>query len=303
MYIYNLEEVDNERKKLAFKIKLTIVMIVVAIACFPLSLSGFGEMLGVVPFILIPAAIINGVLTIKPRKKYRALYKERVVKQVVNYFDPTYEYDAEGLIDSETFVQSGIFQSYFNIYRGDDLITGDIDGVQFKTSELNVQEKKETYRDGKRETTYYTVFKGLFIVADLNKSITGTTYILPDFAERLLGQFGKRFQKNKKRGELITFDDTDFEKEFVIHGTDEAETRRVVSCGLIEVLKRFRQNHKRNLVHLAIKEDKVYCAISFTKNLFEPRIFGNVVKDEDVDKMSQTLDMIKQIVKEINYII
>ena len=126
-------------------------------------------------------------------------------------------------------------------------------------SEVHAQHVS-TDSEGRRQTS--TVFKGLFLVADFNKSFKGKTFVLPDTAEKLFGSIGSMLQSwNAARGELIKMEDVAFEREFVVYGDDQIEARYILSTSLME---RFSLQGKSNRpVRLSFIGNNVHVAISY----------------------------------------
>ncbi|HPF93146.1 MAG TPA: DUF3137 domain-containing protein, partial [Tenuifilaceae bacterium] len=159
--------------------------------------------------------------------------------------------------------------------------------------------KTVTYdKDGKRKETWHTIFKGLFFHADFNKEIMGKTYIEPDTAERLLGKFGQSLQVSSK-GKLVKLENPEFEKIFAVYGTDQTEARYILTPTIMEALVNIYKMYKRKM-HLSFIGTRVYVAMSFSKNLFEPKIFSSGVKFKDVEFMYNLFMVNQTIVKELN---
>lgn len=99
--------------------------------------------------------------------------------------------------------------------------------MDFRVSELEVTETIRT-KDGSRTQV---IFKGLFFVADTESPLRAKTFLLNDYAERMLGKkLGGFLQsKNTKRGNVVRFDDEYFEKHYVVYSDDEDEARQIFS--------------------------------------------------------------------------
>lgn len=230
---------------------------------------------------------------------YRKIFKLEVVTKIVNLIDPDYEYHADRHINGEYFTGSKLYKTEYDRIKGDDYIYGIIDKTDFEFSELKAEYKTVTTEDGKRKTEWHTIFQGLFFHADFNKLIEGETFVLPDRAEKLLGKFGQKFQKGFGRGELVKLENPEFEKEFVVYSSGQQEARYILTPTMMEAMVAIKKKIKRKM-HFSFTGSRVYCAISFNKGLFEPRIRKSGVNFNDIEEMYLLFTLIEVIIREMN---
>lgn len=255
------------------------------------------------PFLVVaPLAIIGAIIlfrTYKKKKLYREKFKKEVVNEIVKTIDPTWKYNPDQCITSSEYRNSDLFRQSVDRYRGDDLISGKIEKTDFRCSELLTEYKTVTTdKDGRRKETWHTIFKGLFFHADFNKEIKGKTYIEPDTAERLLGKFGQSLQMSSK-GKLVKLENPEFEKIFAVFGTDQTETRYILTPTIMEALVNIYKKYKRK-IHLSFIGSRVYVAMSFNKDLFEPKVFSSGVKYKDIEFMYNLFEINQTIIHELN---
>lgn len=230
---------------------------------------------------------------------YRKVFKQEVVTKVIHLINPDYRYNADRHIASQHFVQSLLFKQQPDKVMGDDFISGVIDKTDFEFSELKAEYKTETIEDGKRKTDWHTIFQGIFFHADFNKHIEGRTFVLPDTAEKLFGKFGQKLQKMNSRGELVKLENPLFEKEFVVYSSSQQEARYILTPTMMEAMVAIRQKYKRKM-HFSFIDERLYCAVSFNKALFEPRIRKSGVNFNDIEEMFQLFGLIETIIHEMN---
>ncbi len=293
-----LLSLETLRKKLMYKYILFILGILVSFAIpfffghqiHALMYVGIG---GVLLFIFL-LVMLNG-----QKRIYRAEFKQKVVKEIVNLINPEWNYQPDGRISEMDYNRSELFTTRYDRYQGDDRVFGSIDKTDFEFSELHTEYKTTTTKDGKTEEHWHTIFKGIFAHADFNKEIKGKTLVLPDTAEKLFGGFGKKLQSLSSRGQLVKMENVEFEKLFVVYGSDQIESRYILTPTMMEALINIRKTYGKN-VYFSFIGSRVYFAISFNKDLFEPHIFKSGVRFEDVQQMNDQISIIQTLVNEMN---
>ncbi len=299
-----LRTLESTRKVLRGKILLVcgLIGVLIAIALFatphiPLSFS---------ILIMLPvsmAALVFGLQSYSLSNEYTQQFKSRIIGAIVRFFDKSLHYEPEDCVLESKFVASGLFQTIPDRYQGEDKVHGIIGKTQIEFSEILAEYKSRSLNsDGGSQETWVTIFKGLFFVGDFNKNIKGTTVVLPDVAERLFGGFGKWIQKIQKIGwhpELITLEDPEFEKYFVVYGDDQTEARYILTPNLMERILSFRRRTGQDL-YLSFCRQNVYVAISSSDNMFEPRIFQTLWSKQLVKGYVEDMAMAVGVVEELN---
>lgn len=255
---------------------------------------------------VVIAIVISGIIGViffvikglKSYLKYRHEFKNQIVSKIVTLINPNYTYEPDKHIEQSHFTNSALFLTTPDRYNGDDLITGKIDKTDFEFSEIKADYKTESTKDGKKETEWHTIFNGIFFHADFNKNLEGRTFVLPDTAEKLLGKFGRKLQKINNRGQLVQLEDPRFEKEFVVYSSSQNEARYILTPVMMEAIVNIKKmyNHK---IHISFIGQRVYCAISFNKQLFEPTVFKSPVNFNIVAQMYHILTLIETIVSQM----
>jgi hypothetical protein len=228
---------------------------------------------------------------------YVKKFKSGIIENIVRFIDANLRYERESHISSVDFVKSKIFNHEPDRHRGDDYVSGLVGKTKIEFSEIHSE--YET-RDSKGRSQWHTIFKGLFFIGDFNKHFKGVTVVLPDTAERLFGGFGNWLQKmNASRGQLIKLEDPEFEKEFVVYGDDQVEARYILSTSLMKRIVEFKKKTGRK-VFLSFVGSKIYVAISFSRDLFEPRVFKSLIDFAQVIEYYQDLELVIGIVEDLN---
>ena len=297
-----LRLLEKKRLKVRNKFIILIAVVIVAVACFIFASEQQGlSFLNYIGVLAIIGLIVLFVIANKAKGEYRKAFKENVVRAIVNLINTEWSYNPDGCISSEEYTRSKLFTKRYDRYKGDDLVTGAIDKTDFRISELHTEYKTET-RDskGNTKTTWHTIFKGLFAHLDFNKEIKGETLVLPDTAERLFGNFGKKLQSwTSGSRELIKMENREFEKLFVVYGTDQIEARYILTPAMMEAMIRIVEVYGKQ-VFFSFIGNRVFFAISIREDLFEPRIFSSGVKFEDIEKMNRHFGIIETLIQELN---
>ncbi|MHC4619418.1 MAG: DUF3137 domain-containing protein [Planctomycetota bacterium] len=279
--------------------KLTYIGAAVAgvagIAFFLMARSGIPFFPGIL-FPVVIGAVLFAFIAYLGSKGYVREFKTTIIQKIVTFLDGNLNYMPHRCVPRSTFMASQIFKTRPNRYKGDDYVSGKIGATQIEFSELHAEYESGSGKNRSRRT----VFKGLFFIADFNKHFTCQTVVLPDTAEKLFGSFGKLFQSwNVLRGQLIKLEDPEFEKHFVVYGGDQIQARYILSTSLMERIVNFKKETARP-IYLSFVGSKVFVAISFTKNLFEPRLFQTLLDFGLVREYFEDLRLAVGIVDELN---
>jgi len=296
-----LKELEEERIGSMRKtgIGATVILGIAAIlAAFILNAS-LSPVALLIPLV-IGAALVGGAWWLFT-KDFKQHFKNSLIRQVIQYVDPSLAYTPAGKISRYEFESSTLFKHRIDRYRGEDLVDGQIDKTKIRFSELHAEYKTtSTDSKGRRKTHWHTIFKGLFFIADFNKHFHGRTVVLPDSAEKLFGRLGKKLQEwNLSRDDLINMEDVDFEKEFVVYGTDQIEARYILSTALMRRILEFKRKMKVP-VHMAFVNSDLYMAISIKKNMFEPRLLRKILDFEIVRDYLEDVILAVGIVEDLN---
>ena len=284
-----LSELESQRLKVRSK-AILIIAIIIPLGTFLSIMIRHG--------LFFVAAIVGASLIVKLlSRKYVKNFKIGIIEKIVESIDENLSYERTSRIPEFVFKASEIFKHRIDRYQGDDYVKGLLGKTKIEFSELHAQ--YET-RDSKGNRSYHTIFKGLFFVADFNKAFKGTTLVLPDVAEKMFGGLGSMFQSwNKGRGALIKLEDPVFEKMFVVYGEDQIEARYILSTSLMSRISEFKKKSKRK-IFLSFKGSKIYVAIAYTRNLFEPRIFRTLLDFAPIQQYYEDLRLATDIVEDLN---
>lgn len=246
--------------------------------------------------------ILAGYFWFRPGwQDYVARFKGEIIAEVVRFISPDLRYQPGAMISRDAYVGSGIFPKEPHRYNGEDYVSGKVGATALRFSEIHSEYKTETTdRNGHRTEHWHTIFRGLFFEGDFNKHFGARTYVLTDVAEKWLGTLvGQAVQGSHQSAELVKLEDPVFEKEFVVHGTDQIEARYILSPALMTRIVEFKKKAGR-AVQFSFIDSNVYVAIPYSKNLFEPRLFRSGVSLEQIKGYYEALALTISIVEDLN---
>ncbi|RKY37013.1 MAG: Galanin [Candidatus Omnitrophota bacterium] len=287
----DLEVLEQQRKKIINNLSKTAVpVILIALVLMLLFRNA-------VVFIAIFSVVGLGIAYNYLIRDYVFNFKREIIKKIIKSIDAGLTYQQSMHISEQLFRESKIFSRRPDRFKGDDFVSGLLGKTKIEFSEIYAQ---YVTRDSKGRTTYHTIFKGLFIAADFNKEFKSTTVVLPDTAEKLFGNFGTMLQSwNKTRGQLIKLEDPEFEKLFAVYGNDQIEARYVLSTSLMKRVVDFK-NKTGKKIYLSFVRSKIFVAISYHKDLFEPKVFSTVLSFTPIKEYFENLRLAVDIVEDLN---
>lgn len=302
----DLAELEKERLKIQRNLIPLAITGCAIILLFFLFLVHFSLSLPWMIAPLIVCGILFGGWYISQYRNFADRFKEIVIKKILVFVDPGLLYEKDSFAPKELFMESGLFPDTIDRYDGDDYVSGKVGDTDILFSEIHAK-RVETSTGGsgtdsrrRTETHVYPIFSGLFFIGDFNKDFKTKTFVLPDTAEKMFGRFGQKLQSiNRSRGELIRLEDPEFERLFVVYGEDQVESRYILSTGLMQRIVDFHKRRNRK-VYISFVASRIFIAVSYDKDLFEPRIFSSLTEYSNILEYFEDLQLAVGIVEELN---
>ena len=292
-----LEILEAERKRVKSKVTRAlgaVGAVTLGIAALVAGNSGSDDTLS---FILFAGFGIGGFVYKAMIRDYTSEFKQKIIRPLIRAVDTNLRYTPLHHITQPLFSHAKLFTQRIDRYRGNDHVEGSIEGVALQFSDIHAEHKST---DSKGRTSWHTVFQGLFIVADFNKHFHGHTVVLPDSAESTFGSFiGNWMQSNNyARSDLVKMDDPAFEKEFVVYGSDQIESRYILTHAMMTRLMELRKRAGKN-IYVSFNGTHIYIAIDYRDDLFEPKLFSSLLEYKAAMAYTQTLHLATGIIKEL----
>lgn len=289
---------ESDRKAVVKQIVLSTAILSAGILLFFIGRGTLWSIIAAI--VLVIGAFISFSTASGQYNRYKQAFKNNIVPKIIECINPNWEYSSTGCISQAEYFQSRIFNQRCDRFKGDDLITGIIDKTDFRMSELHTQYKTVTVDNkGRRSEQWHTIFKGLFVHADFNKEIASETFVLPDTAERIFGKWGQKLQGFDHRGQLVKLENPEFENYFVVYSGNQTEARYILTPRMMEAMVNIRKQFDTEM-SLSFVGTRVYFALPFSQDLFEPRLFSSGVRFADIEQMYYQFNAISVIINEMN---
>ncbi len=247
--------------------------------------------------ILFVCFVIVAILSRQFTREYRLAYKMSVIDKFVKLLDASLQYDPSGFVSGAEFSMANLFKQQTERYSGSDCVKGKLGDTPVEFSQVH----SEYYHKGGKSSRWVTIFKGLFFVADCNKNFSGQTIVLPDVAQNLFGKLGVALQSLMPQlGQLVKFEDAEFEKYFVVYSENEIDARFILSPDLIARLVEFRNQNPYAFLRLSFMGSEVFVAVSPEQNFCDPSLFGPIINFSRIEKYLDYISFAASIVEEVN---
>jgi len=201
------------------------------------------------------------------RYPYQRRFKRELVKPLLEGQFENVAYAPLGSVGPLEVEASLLFESFPpEAFQGEDLVTGWVQGVSVKFSEVRIGPRiREKRRLGRRRYVLEPgVFSGLFFVADFHKPAPGIVVAYP---ERWL------LKKPPLDLEPVRMEDPRFERHFRVFASERLFAFYALSPALMETLAGFAE--QTGPLAFSIAYGKLYLAVP-GGNRLEPPLFGSL---------------------------
>lgn len=231
---------------------------------------------------LILLGIVSSVLS----GRLTRYYKSEIVPQLLDQFCEEGRYSPEAGIGETTFRACNLFRSP-DRYSTEDLIEGRIGSTKFRFAEVHAQEKRTTHTKNGTRTTWVTIFRGFFFVADFNKHFHGQTTLVPNY-------WGAKWLAGKQRVQL---ENSRLMKEFLVCSTDQIEARYILTPALMERIMGLWEKYPGKL-SISFTGSEIIIARTSSTNCYEAGIWRRL--DRCLERDVEAVRSLTGIVEELN---
>lgn len=273
------EILEEGRAETAKKNKIALVLcLIVDAIILKFAFSGMraifqvGAIMFLHPLITVLTAdfmiyVILSAIFSKTHKKYAKMYKEIIIKKLMNNFYGNLEYFPQKQMPKYIYEEPK-YLGYYNRYSSDDYmeaILNDKYSIQMAEVKTEKVERRSNSRGGSSTTTT-TIFHGLFAKIIMDKSINGELKILRNGSAN--------FDKKQLR-----MDSSEFEKYFDVSASDKILGMRLLTADVMEELIAF--VNKTNMMYDVIIKGNVLYLRFRCGSMFEPSNFKKGHLDQE----------------------
>ena len=232
--------------------------------------------------------------------------KAKLFRSIFELLIDEFEYNSNHFFNHKEVKESKLFKEFEsdNIdelrrieITGGDFINGLFNNnlIEFCELDITIINKKST------EETSYEIFHGLFLIAHVDKNFKSETIIkaklfggMQDF---MLKMIDPTIPRNKLKS--ISMQNFLFNKHYYVQGSDEIETRKILSPIVLENLANFAEKHPQEIL-ISLINNKMYFALKIDSFL-KPDL-TDLIPSKKFNKNSLRNDLFR-IYEEINLII
>ena len=199
-----------------------------------------------------------------PLYLYRKKSKNQLMPEFIKYFNG-FSYQFEETINSGIIQKSRLIGDY-NSRSGDDYFSGTYKNVEMVVSEEEFEKVTYSYQNGKKRTHRTPVFNGIIVLLSMNKDFSGQTIVFQDkgFLNKVVS-----FTRNLSGLENIRLEDSIFEKEFEVYGTNQVEARYLLTTAFMERMLKLREAYKANRIEFSFFDNRLFITLATLENMFE----------------------------------
>ena len=288
-----IEFLEVERKAVIRRILLRVALIV--LVGTPMTyLFAVRGLENVAAFTMTLTITCTWCTVLVLRSQYISDFKDSVMRPLVCAYDQSLEYNPDECVPQQIFQESKLFPHSPNCsYSGEDLVSGTVGKTAMYFSDVR-------YGAPKHDSAAGSPFNGVFFSADFNKKFTGTTFVLPDRAQKWFGSMGQLLQSLEKDfGQLVKLENPEFERAFVVYSDSQVEARYVLTPSLMQRILNFRRLSKR-LFRMSFTGSRVNIAVDMGKSLFEVRLFRTLLNPLLYESFWHDLNLLAGLVEELN---
>ena len=279
-----LQLLEEKRKKtmqtmlLGYGICIGIALLVMLISMsFPFGLIAF-----VISLIVAEASVINGA-----RNEFVLEYKRILLEgQLKEVFDDIQVDFERGFSEDE--VEGWCLVDTHERFYSDDYVTGSYHGIQFRRSDVKIQDVR---RSGKN-TTVVTTFEGPWMIFEFGKRFTHYTVVKEkEFLDNgIPGGFWSGYEAEKIQTEDMRFND-----KFVVFSTDGQEAFYLLNPTMMEKIIEL-ESRLEGRLYLGFIDGEFHVALDNRENAFEPSVFEEI-SNYSINRVRDEIEAIKELVE------
>lgn len=223
-------------------------------------------------FVLIAFSAVYSYIRFK---KIEQQLKERIIKPLIQFVNPSFVYTPSNHITKDEFIDPNFYhKNIVDVLLGDDLVEGFVGDTHVRFSELNAKKIEKT---NDKTTRAVPVFQGLFFVFDFKKDFEGSLYVMPKMMPFGLDRLSRVTKTNLTREKMgrVEMENGLFNDTFDVRSTDQHTARYVLTPLLMENLMKLQDQAKHHTM-FSFVNGKMYLALHTGKSHFSFNLFSEI---------------------------
>jgi hypothetical protein len=224
----------------------------------------------------------------RPKWQYLNRFKNEVFTEVCSHHFPTLKYEPAAGIAYRQFDGSHLFPYEADVYSSEDRFSGVLEHTTVTFAEVRAKRKRRRLTSEGMATEYQEYFRGLMLVADFHKHFHSAIRILPasdDFVS-LPGE------------ERVVTEDPDFERSFVVLGTDQIDARYVLSSSMLSRI--FQLARRFGHIRLGFSSDHMTLLLPRSRDQFEPSLYRKATSRKQIARFVDDISSVLALVTELD---
>jgi len=293
----SLEILEKKRKNIIVSSLLEVIVTALVITSIYFILPSYKIVVSSI-LVLVAFRILRKRIKGKV-SEFNLKYKQSVVQPISELMQGDLSYEPTVGIPQDVFETINLVKGNYDHYTSSDLFIGSIGETHFEFAEVCIKENQST--DSTLFKTKLKLFEGLVFIANFNKSTTGKTIICPDIFG---GKYGKLAALAMKEIfptsglERVKLEDPLFESHFEVFGSDQVETRYIISTSLMERLLTMRS--KGFHIGASFEENNLYLLVFLNRKLFNASVFRSVKNEDKLISIIENLTFMTDVVSTLN---
>lgn len=217
-------------------------------------------------FGIIATLIISSVLA----KSYKSKAKELVLEKLLSFVGDFKTVDIDKYAEIKKIGELKLFNN-FNSWSFDDCINGTYNELPLEIREI----KLKKVRGSRKKKRTVPIFYGLYIKLPSLKKFDSFTIIKP-------------ITESCFHGERIELEDVEFEKLFIVRGSNQIEARYLITTAFMERIVKLKKkklvdnislSFEEGFVHLGLHSNEDYFEMSLEKSAKEISTYRKIILD------------------------
>lgn len=245
---------------------------------------------GVLVFISV---IVYAIIHHNQLKKFKVKFLGSIAPKIINNLGTSFRYNFDGAIPPDVIRASRIFP-HFDRYKCQDLVHGDLDGTPITFAEVDLTKRQQ---NSNNQTTYTTVFSGIFFQAELGISFPTGIWIVPWY------QWKSFFGDDRKRLKL----DHPATKRYRIYTEDLELAEKILQSFILERIGQVNAKLKKERIaklplNYHFEGSKVQIAISTRYRFMEPKLGQSIDDVNFIRKQTDLLNALGSLLQELTLV-